>query len=515
MTKSTTIVEVDGVKVAETRHLSIEPAAATAHEVGTVVRVEPTALLLTRNIREAKPDAELIKSIKDLGVIEPITAVLTTDGSLLVRTGHRRTLAAIEAKCDTVPVYVTGTDATDKVAEVQRIVSQRDENTHRAGLTTAEEVAVVETLSGLGLSAAQVAKQARIKRADVDAALTVAASTMAKEHAELHTNLTLDQAAVIAEFEDEPETVIALVNAAKNGQFAHVAQRKRDDRERNRLMSEAAEALQAKGITVVDRPGWDATTKPLDYLVDAETGEKVTAENHAGCPGHVAWLASEWVYVDADGNEIPEDLDYDEDDPEATDPYEDAEQVQRYGPTYGCTQPVKNGHRDRYASGTSSTPKAAGLTEAEREAAKTARKLVIENNKAWDSAETVRREWLAQFTRVKTPPKGTAAFIATALCKDSTVANSNGGNKFAAEWLGIKHIGYGQADLSPAKTATENRALVIALVQILGGYESEITKASWRHDGTNNSVGRYLRFIESCGYTLSDVEKFAMSKKTA
>jgi ParB-like nuclease family protein len=44
--------------------------------------------------------------VKDLGVLQPIRAVRTSDGSLRVEFGHRRTLAAIEAGFEVVSVLV-------------------------------------------------------------------------------------------------------------------------------------------------------------------------------------------------------------------------------------------------------------------------------------------------------------------------------------------------------------------------------------------------------------------------
>lgn len=501
---------------------------ATQFEVGTLVHVAPTALLIARNIREAQADKALIASVRELGVQVPITAVLDAEGALLVRQGHRRTLAAVEAACETVPVYVTGTDSTEKDDEIARIVAQRDENTHRTGLTNAEEVSVVEQLTLLGLSAAQVSKRARIKRTEVDTALTVSASSVARKATERYEALTLDQAAVVAEFEDDAETVKALIVAAHEGKFEHAAQRAREDRIDAQARDDVLALLAETGVTVIERPSYDdRTTKALTYLsADPENRTALTGEEHAHCAGHVAWLSTKWVDVDSNGQPValPDEPDEDAGE-EAWQTYEEAcerinatsRQVQRPSPVYGCNGWRDHGHHDRYGSGSGSTakPKASEMSETEREQAKKARALVIENNKAWTAAESVRRDWLRDFASRKTPPKGTAAFLATALCKDSSVAASTGGNALAADWMGVKHTGYGWADLSPAKNATENRALMIALAQVLAGYESSLSKDSWRTDGTSNSVGRYLRFIQTSGYTLSDVEKFAVSKTTA
>lgn len=507
-----------------------EAGQVEQYEVGTIVHVAPESLLMTKNIRDAKPSPALVKSVAEVGILQPIVTVITTNSqgapALLVRFGHRRTLAAIEAKT-TAPVYIAGVDGEAKTDEILRVIAQRDENTHRDGLTTADELTVVETLTGLGLSAAQITKQARMKRTDVDAALAVSESKLARGASQRYEALTLDQLAVVAEFEDDTDTVKTLIAAASTGQFDHVAQRVRTDREKARAQAEMTESLTATGARVIDRPPYGSPVKPLgDLKADTKATETLTPETHAECPGHVAWIAWDWQRVDKQGQPI---IEPDEPGPDATEAEWEAYEaecdkttaasrsVQVPVAVYGCEDPTKHGHVDRYgSSGSSPKPKAAEMSEAEREAAKKARALVIENNRAWEAAETVRREWLSEFAKRKTPPKGTGAFLATALCRDAHAVNNTGGNALAADWLAnTKHTGYGRVDLSPARTATENRALVTALVQVLGGYEASLTRDSWRHNGTNNSTGRYLRFLQDCGYNLSDVERFAISKTTA
>lgn len=456
----------------------------TTFEADTAYRVPPGSLLLERNIRDSTPSADLIDSVTQLGVLEPITAVLKDDGRLLVRFGHRRVMAAVAAGLDTVPVYVAGVD--DRHAEVDRIIRQRDENTHRAGLTAADEAGVVEQLVAFGLTVDEISAQARISKDRVKAAVKITGSQMAREHAQVHTDLTLDQAAAIAEFEDDPEAVIGLVNAAQDGRFDHTVQRMRDDRRRAEEREAAIAKLKATGVKVIDQPEYDSKTKRLDRLVHAKTEKDVTLAQHKKCPGHVAWIG--W-------NNATE---------------------------YGCTDPTKNGHRDRYASG-GSKPAAADMTEAERAAAKAARRLIIDNNKAWASAETVRRQWLATFAKYKTAPKGTGAFITDALVLDSGLLINDyraDPDKLAAEWLGLKTdkaVGKTSAAISAAAAqASEARAVVIALVNVLANYELKATdRQQWRHNGTDNATGRYLRFLATCGYQLSEVEEFAISKRTA
>lgn len=497
-----------------TKSTSQGASESTLYEVGTTVHVAPSTLLLKRNIREAKPDADLIRSVKDLGVVQPIVAVLTDDGDLVVRTGHRRTLAGIEAGDAPVPVYITGHDSDDNAAEIDRIIRQRDENTHRAGLSTADDLGVVGQLAAFGLSAAQITKKTRIKRANVDTALSVLDSDLAKAATLRYESLTLDQAAAVADFEDQPETVKALIAAASTGQFEHVAQRARDDRARTQAMREATEAIQATGVTVIDRPTHGSPALRVDRLVSIEDGTDVDQSTHASCPGHVAWLGQDWVYVDTNGDPIPdeEDMDPEVDVEEA---YANAEQVQRWVAIYGCSDPHKHGHQDRYTTHGTTRAASAQMSDADREKAKQERKLVIENNKAWDAATTVRREWLAAFAARKTLPKGAGAFLAAALTADCSLVGELGGDRLAADWLGVKATEYGRSDFAKVVAkATENRALVVALVRVLGSYESRTDRLDWRQDGTHSPTGRYLRFLQSAGYGLSDVEEFTITKRT-
>lgn len=505
--------------------------ANTKYEVGTVAHVAPDSLLLRKNIREAKPDADLVASVKDSGVLVPITAALTPDGSLIVRTGHRRTIAAIEAGCETVPVYIAGTDSDEATDEAARIIGQRDENTHRAGLTTGEEIAVVEQLAGLGLSAAQIAKQARLGRDHVKNALVASGSDMAREHAKMHTMLTLDQAAALAEFEDDPEAIIALVNASAQGKFDHAVQRLRDDRLREARREAIRSEAEAAGLKVVERPLYDdKTTKPLHQL-SASTEDRTPLDEgtgHTECPGHVVWVDLDWISIGANGEpiQVPDEPDEDADEA-AWNAYDDecrkaesqSRKVQLPVLVTGCADWLAQGHNDLYSlSGTSSAPKkrAAEMTEEERAAAKAARALVIENNKAWSAATPVRRKFLADLAKAKTPPKGTARFLAAALGSDAHLLGSVGANHFAASLLGKKDIpAYGYANLTPAKTATDAKCLIQALISVLAAYEDNLTDSTWRENGETNQCGRYLRFLsERCDYALSDVETYAISSET-
>lgn len=186
--------------------------------------VDPTTLLVDVNARtDFNLNREFVGSIKQHGVPMPIIAMRTADG-LRVRMGHRRTAAAIQAGCDSVPVVITDSEADGDAAEIDRLLTQHAENHCRAGFSVVDDANVAKQLSLLCLNASQIAKRTNTKKADVETSLKVTSSELAFKATERY-DLTLDQAAALAEFEDDTETVTALVAAVKTGQFDHVAQR--------------------------------------------------------------------------------------------------------------------------------------------------------------------------------------------------------------------------------------------------------------------------------------------------
>jgi ParB family chromosome partitioning protein len=134
---------------------------------------------------------------------------------------------------------------------------------------------------------------------------------------------------------------------------------------------------------------------------------------------------------------------------------------------------------------------------------------VIDSNKAWDTAEPVRRDWLAAFAARKTAPKGTSAFVARVLTEHPEVVADVGGSQLAAEWFGLKHVGYGYGSgwTVLIEKATDGRAQVIALCRLLASLEKGTSRQSWRR--VMPATADYLTFIAANGYDLSDVEKRA------
>ena len=143
---------------------------------------------------------------------------------------------------------------------------------------------------------------------------------------------------------------------------------------------------------------------------------------------------------------------------------------------------------------------------------KAERKTLIANNKAWASAETVRREWVAQFLSRKTLPKDAAKVIAQGLTvhrRDVGNAASNG-NTLAHVLLGIERGGYWDGDkLNALVEHSPAKAQHVSLAVVLGGIEDSTSKNTWRYPEASKAA--YFQQLAAWGYGLSEVEQIVVA----
>lgn len=471
---------------------------ASALLLPELVYADPKDLVIGENVRlDARLDKAFVASIRERGVLEPIVAYRDDTGALVVLRGKRRALAAVEAGRDAVPVAISTAPG-----DADRLVDQVVENEHRTGLAVAERVGAFEQLAALGLTAGQIAKRTGAKRTEVQAGLVVAESELARKATARWDFLTLDQAAAVAEFDDDTEAVKQLVQAAKQGGFDHVLQRARDDRVVAEAIAKATLELRAAGVAVVERYDVRSAAKVLTQLLPAGDGtDPITVEEHAACPGHAAFVEYDWVY------------------PPGSDDDDEAQATLTTAAVYLCTDWKRHGHRWRYASPSTGSASAPADQEAAAEAARAQRRDVIDSNKAWRSAETVRRDWLRTFLSRKTAPKGAALFIAEslALCGYPLTEALGCGHDFYTGLLGLERpAGYGNhgATIVPLLAGVSaSRGEMVALGLILAGHEAATSTELWRRPYP--WAVRYLRYLEAQGYELSDVERRACGEQPA
>ncbi|MGH3534884.1 MAG: ParB/RepB/Spo0J family partition protein [Pseudonocardiaceae bacterium] len=459
--------------------------------------VDPRELILSDNVRtDVALDKGFIADVAERGVRQPVPVRPDESGRLVVRTGQRRVLAAIEAGLDRVRVLVEDETLTDERAQaIDRILDQLGENEHRSDLGEADEARATQQLLGLGLSARQIARRRHLPIKRVTTAAVVAQNPLALD-AVTEGVFDLAQAAVVAEFTDDQAAVTTLTSAARTRpeQFSHVAQRLRDDREETRLRAQLTATLTEQGVTIIDRPStlFDGTIRRLADLratPDTTPGTELTAQDHAGCPGHAAFLddRNSWRPV-----------------------------AERVAAVWVCTDFVRHGHAERHtALGVATTGKVtgAGMTEEQ----KTERRTVIANNKAWESATTVRRDWLRKFLTRSAAPKDALRWIAATLAQGSHDVRKamESDHPMAMELLGLKHAARGYARRSPhaiataAVKASPGRATVLTVAMLIAALEQGTDRRAWRCPTDDHLA--YFGQLRSWGYPLSDVEMLVLT----
>ena len=293
------------------------------------------------NIRDAgRGIKELAASISEVGVlvpliVVPVQAVPDHDFDPAVThvavDGSRRQAAARAAGLP-LPCVVRPdlTSARDTAITMAATGLARD------GLTPREEAAAVQTMLDLGVTATMIGRVTGRGRKHV--ATAKKAATLTDEVATAATGVdypfTLADLATLAEWQDTPGAVRALLDAAPHGRMPHVVACLRLEQRERDIRAAAVAELTAAGVTVTDtEPTFYPSDRPRDIdslrYPDTPPGEAMTPEQHAACPGHVAHVAV-MIY---------------EPDPDDDQDHGEAVEVRT---TYGCTDPEAHGHLGRY-----------------------------------------------------------------------------------------------------------------------------------------------------------------------
>ena len=492
---------------------------------GTLEHVDPDTLVLEVNVR---PNQDLTKqfiaSIKEVGVLVPIVAVRGDDDVLRVRAGARRTMAAREAGLTSVPVYVTTADSDTAT----RLVTQISENDHRLGLRPTERVLGIQQLLDCGLTPAKVAKRLAVSAERVKQSAVVAHSPTALEKLDSN-EVTLAEAAGIAEFEDDERAVDRLLQAAGRNYFDHTLAQLRQNRELRIAQDAAAARYREQGWTVLDdRPRIHEHPEyvPLHFLVTAD-GDEADLDAVTNPALWAVWIDEESVYTDNDTGDVVDEvtIDWNTEGKPGVEPIEGkrhadtvTETVEFTATDYYCLDPVAAGltpnERFRRFSG-EGTPAAAQEKVDTTAADKRERRTVLALNRAAEAAQTVRREFVTTLLSRKTPPKGAATFVAGMLVADSYLLSSYKADEITPELLGVGSGGLKAGVGALVAKAGDPRAQVIVLGVVLGALEGRTPKTAWRSGEHFVGPKEYLGFLAENGYTLSAVEKVMVGGMTA
>lgn len=249
---------------------------------------------------------ELTASIREHGIEVPLVAAPETNGTegYVVLAGHRRLTAAHALSLAEVPVQIRA-DLSDPRAQLAFMAT---ENILRDQLTAIEESRLVQDMLDLGMTQAEVAKQTALGKRRVTERLKLgklAEQTGEKVH---RGQITLEDALVIAEYADDPDTVAELEEAAGTYNFDFYTSKAKARREAREKVGAAEKAAKNQGLRIAD-PDHDFvnlvelageglwSTPELDELastdLDDAAWEAALAAAHKNCPGHCVLIRRE------------------------------------------------------------------------------------------------------------------------------------------------------------------------------------------------------------------------------
>ena len=447
------------------------------------------------NVREDLDlTSQFLASVAETGVRIPLLVTPHEDGGFLVIEGHRRLAAAVRAGLAEVPCVLDPGRAEDQAGQFLDMVVANGDG-HRRNFAPVEEAAALFAAHEAGASRTRIRKSTGRKAEDIKTAL--AAGKMSAETraaaGELAAQLTLDELALLAEFDGDSEAVATVLEALRRGlTVEYVAERIRQDRAEAVRHEQLVAGLEAAGITVTE--GLPDGAARLAGLV--HDGEDLTLETHASCPGRGAYFQS-W------------NLEH---------------------PVHYCAAPAGHGHTVRTfgpAPGDGNDADGAGAHAAAAAGPlpddpagdappDPGRRLVIEGNKAWAAAGEVRRRWLPQLFARRAAPREVARFVARQLLTmPEPLRLGLAAAPASPLFTDVTGLHADQA-ADGCDTCPAVRLPLLMLAPIAAAYEgamsgTEAARSPWRADRYSPcprpDAGRYLAFLASIGYQLSVIER--------
>lgn len=447
---------------------------------------------------------EFCASVAASGVRVPLLITTDAGGNYRVIEGHRRLAAAVKAGLEEVPYDLDSERAADEAGQFLDMVTANSA-AYRKNFTPLEEATALFAAHEAGATRTRIRKATGRKADQIKAALAAGRITSGtrEQVANLDRQLTLDELALLAEFEDDPDAKEELLRAIMyRYPLEHAAERIRLERaeaaEHQRIRAE----LEAAGCQVTDEivPG----SMLLTGL--AHDGEDLTEDNHRDCPGHAAFFRSH----------------------------------DRRTPVFYCNDPDANGHVSRWATAPAPTASAApagadgpsaapdsGIADAHPAAdpvpvpepdpaEEEARRLIAEGDKAWAAAWEVRKRWVQQLLWRRTAPKEVIRFVARQLFSMPD-ALRRGLPAAAGRMVFIELTGKPlEAMLRDCETYALARMPLLALAPIAIAYEGEMAgdgerRNTWRTDAwapcSRKDAAEWLKFLAGLGYELSAIEQ--------
>jgi ParB-like chromosome segregation protein Spo0J len=451
----------------------------------------PVALLAAHpeNVREDKqPTEAFCRTVAEVGILTPLEIAVRPDGSYRVVDGEVRLNTALKLGLEEVPYFFSEEASANEALQYLHMVITAK---HRQGLSSREVAAGLFKASEHGMTRTAIRKATGMSAQEVrDGVRAGGLSASAKQvAAEMDYEWTLEELALLRQFEDDPEALEVIRRAASSryNPLKYTIQRLVDDRAARAVKAKMIAELEAAGITVTEDKPEGAVA--LNKLLSGQ--EEMDVQAHGECPGRGAYIGH-WLNAQ---------------------------------PNHYCLDPVAHGHVFK-STGTTTPPEpptpapasaeAAAQAAEEKERAKRERKIIVEGNKAWVAAAKVRRQWLAEFFAHKTPPRNVAQLIARFVTEQlvtmpeplrDALGGANGSQQFAR---------LGGPTPKTVAASSQPGLWMLALVPIVTAYEQQLCGYSERpndNDGgrtntwrdaryspcTRNDAATYLRFIIELG----------------
>jgi len=443
-----------------------EPNQVPVTPLTQLVVIDPNELLdHPDNIRKGKPEVgDLVESIREVGVLEPLLVVPAEDDRLMVVAGHRRKAAAIAAGLDTVECLIRF-DLASKAAAIGGMLVENDQ---RHDLTDAERAGAYQTLLDLGEEAGRIGRLGGISAEEVERAAALTSKKKAHGIALKH-DLSIEDSLILADFESDKEALkeLAVVAIKEPHMLAHRASRIRKDRETEARTKESVAKAKELGLALTEfGPRYDAkVSDPMKVKDLVHKDLTPVADDEAD----LAW-------IDHDGSLV-----------------------------LMVSHPKERGFRK--------PPSANAAPRKERtEEDKEKMRETIANNKAWPAASEVRLEFVKGLVQRRTPPKGMLGFVLATHIIDTGLARDQS-DSLIEDWFGpAKSKGYFSTALNDMLDAPDPRLTVVAFAQIASALEWRMReKNGWRVN--HGHQARYLGFLASVGYQLSEIEQSLVPAK--
>ncbi|XVV02688.1 hypothetical protein ACQPW3_35855 [Actinosynnema sp. CA-248983] len=442
--------------------------------------LDPRTLLTDRNsrtivdIKQDNPD--LYRSVHEHGVSIPVIANPTPEGGIRVRDGHSRTIIACSLieKYPVIPVLVT---ESEDVAEWEVLRDHWLANEVRSGYTTSDRIKLFEQMTLFGLSTEEIATQLSIEAKVVEAGLKARRSKAVAATLTEFPQLSLEQAAGLADFEDDTEAYEKLTTtlSTEPEAFDHELAEWQMERELREARDRLSRELEASGVTVVGE-ALPAGARRLDRLHRSREERTLLGEDpaaHSSCPGHAAMVTTNNVEGVATA-------------------------------VFVCRDWERHGHVDSWSPSGTGAVKEEWTQEKRAERAR-----VVRNNKAWRAAETVRRKKLAELLQRKTPPRLAAQFLAHSLATGGHEIRRGmeAQHRFACTLLGLKEPKFGKPNplVVGLGKANANQATMTSLAVVLAAFEASTGVDTWRNPTPEQK--RYFAALADWGLRLHWVER--------